>query len=125
MSIHFDTLKLSSDLQSSGMTQELSEKLTALLQSDVLENVATKQDLRDLETSLRSDTRGLEVKIEKLETTMSTRFDALELRMNNRFEAVEQRMTTQSEALEQRMTIKLGAMMMAGVAVIVAAQKLL
>ena len=55
----------------------------------------------------------------------NARVDSLEQRMDARFESLEQRMNARFENLEQRMTIKLGSMLVAGVALVAVLVKLL
>ena len=55
----------------------------------------------------------------------NARVDSLEQHMDARFESLEQRMNARFENLEQRMTIKLGSMLVAGVALVAVLVKLL
>ena len=95
----FDTHKAYTALAAGGFTEAQAQTLIETLgeSSDAL---ATKADLEQLRIATKADLRELE------------------LRINAQFDSVDARFV----ALEQRMTIRLGAMLIAAVALIVTIQ---
>jgi 2-phosphoglycerate kinase len=97
--IAFDTLKYSKRLKDAGVPDKQAEAEAEAL-AEVLEinlkELATKRDLKDVETALRAD--------------LTREVDSLRRDMRE---------------MEQRMTIKLGGMMMAGIAIVATLVKLL
>ena len=95
----FDTHKAYTALAAGGFTETQAQTLIETL-SESGNSLATKADLKALEQMTKADLRELE------------------LRMDARFDAVDARFVS----LEQRMMIRLGAMLIAAVALIVTIQ---
>jgi hypothetical protein len=53
MTAKFDTLRFAIELEKAGATRELAQRLATLLYDDVLSGMATLQDLKALEQSLK------------------------------------------------------------------------
>ena len=95
----FDTHKVYTALAAGGFTETQAQTLIETL-SESRDALATKADLEALRVATRADLRELEMRVD-------ARFDSVEARF---------------VALEQRMTIRLGAMLIAAVALIVTIQ---
>jgi hypothetical protein len=54
MTAKFDTLRFAIELEKAGATRELAQRLVTLLHGDVLSGMATLQDLKALEQSLKT-----------------------------------------------------------------------
>ncbi|NJO54564.1 MAG: hypothetical protein HC829_06740 [Bacteroidales bacterium] len=91
----FDSLGFAQELKKVNVPGDQAETLAALIRDHVVGNTVKKENLADTEN-----------------------------RLNEKIDRVEERITSELRQVEQRMTIKLGAMMAAAVAIIVAAQKL-
>ncbi len=91
----FDGLTFKQGLTGVGIPPDQAEALSALIRDHVVGNAASKEDLLHVEERL----------VEKIERA-------------------EERLTSQIVSLEQRMTIKLGGLIVAGVAIIAALQRL-
>ena len=109
----FDTHKAYTALAAGGFTKAQAQTLIETL-SESDGSLATKADLQALELALRSD-------LQALEQTTKADLRELELRVDARFDAVDAKL----ESLEQRMMIRLGAMLIAAVALIVTIQGVL
>ena len=94
-----DTHKAYTALAAGGFTETQAQTLIETL-SESRDALATKADLEALRVATRADLRELEMRVD-------ARFDSVEARL---------------VVLEQRMTIRLGAMLIAAVALIVTIQ---
>lgn len=140
----FDTHKAYTALAAGGFTETqaqtlietLSESGNSLATKADIADMATKADLQALELVFRSDLQALEqmtkADLQALEQALRSDMHALEqatkadlreleLRVDARFDSVD----AQLVSLEQRMMIRLGAMLIAAVALIVTIQGVL
>ena len=92
MTLAFDTLAYARKLQAAGFTEEQARAQVEALAAIVSDNLATKRDLKELETALRR-----EIELVRREI----------------------------EAMAYKLTIRLGGMLVVGVAVLAALMKLL
>ena len=144
MSVAFDTLRAARRLRDEGGFEEKQAAiLVDIFAQAMAESLATKEDLQKTETALRSDLEKTETALrsdlEKTETALRSDMAALRSdmeRMEGRLRSeiaglrsdmgtVESALRADLEKLEQRMTIRLGTMMVAGFAIVVALLKLL
>ena len=116
----FDSLRFVKALTAVGVDRPVAEAHAELARDAILGEVATKDDLEHLQERLEREIGGLRRDIEAAEAWMDTRIDALEQRMDSRFQQVGARF----EASESRMTIRLGGLIIAGVGVPVALDRL-
>lgn len=58
-----DTLSISKQLQSAGYTQQQAEAQAKIWSEVIEDNIATKRDLKELETSVKRDMRDLEYRL--------------------------------------------------------------
>lgn len=108
----FDTLKLARALRDkAGFTQEHAEAAADALADAISEQVATKQDIRDLG-----------VAIDALRSEMRTEFAAVRAEMAAEFAAVRTEFASALRDVEQRMTIKLGGMLIVLAGILLAAK---
>jgi predicted phage-related endonuclease len=116
--IAFDTLAFAKKLQDGGFTVQQAEVL-AQAQAELFEqNLATKLDLKELETSLRRDLKELEVNLRR-------DMKELEARFTRDIKELETKLTHDMKDLEYRMVIKQGSLMLVGITVIATLVKLL
>ena len=73
-----DRLTLTRALESSGMASAVAERIATEIYDAIHENVATKADLREVETALKTDLRGLERRLELRFGQIDTRFARIE-----------------------------------------------
>jgi hypothetical protein len=95
MSAAFDTLRYAQRLQQVGVAREQAEAHAELARDMVIADLATKADLAAATAAIKVD---LDAAVKDLKSEV--------------------------KLLEQRMTIKLGAMLAAGIGLVIAAQKL-
>ena len=121
----FDTLTYAKKLRESGFTERQAEAQAEALRAVVEANLATKSDIelvrREIE-QLRSETRGLEVslrrEIELLRAELKKDIESLRAELKGDIELVRAGVN----ASELRMTVRLGGLIAAGVALLVALQ---
>ncbi|MDD9994070.1 MAG: DUF1640 domain-containing protein [Rhodospirillales bacterium] len=114
MSVAFDTLRAARKLRDEGgFDERQAATLVDIFAEGMTETLVTKADLEKTEASLRAEIDTLRGDLEKTEASL--RAD---------LEKTEERLEGKMRELEQRMTIRLGAMMVAAVALIVALIKL-
>ncbi len=133
--LFFDTHRAVKSLEEAGFEESQAEAVVEMVGSAVGENVATSSDLRSFEerSTVRMDAfeERITARMDAFEEQATARMDAFEERITARMDAFEQRIEARLEAyegrtraemrsLEQRMTIKLGAMVFAGVGIIIA-----
>ena len=118
MSVAFDTLRAARKLRDEGGFDERQAAiLVDTFAEGMTETLATKADLEKTEASLRAD-------LEKTEAALRGDLEKSETSLRSDLEKTEERLEGKMRELEQRMTIRLGAMMVAAVALIVALIKL-
>lgn len=71
-----DRLTLTRALESSGMQSAAAEHIATEIYDAIHNNVATKQDLQQLETALRADVEAMEQRLERKIDTMVNRLVA-------------------------------------------------
>lgn len=144
--IALDTLAYARRLRQAGFSEEQAEAQAEALAAVMVESLATKSDLQELELRLetrfarlderfsRIDERFIRVdeRFEHLERRMETRFAEQTARFETRFTELDGRIAAQearSDAkladLERRLTMRLGGMMMAGIGAVSALVKVL
>ncbi len=73
----FDTHAFVKRMKEVGMPEEQAEALAQCQVELIEERVATKRDLKELETSLRHDMKELEASMEKLEMRMTLKMGSM------------------------------------------------
>jgi len=107
MAIAFDTLAYARRLREVGFSEQQAEGQAEALAAAMTDTLATKQDLREIES-----------RIDGLEKHVDLRLDELEKRIDFRVSA-------QLADLERRMTVRLGGIMLGGIATVSALVRLL
>ena len=141
MSVAFDTLRAARRLRDEGGFEEKQAAiLVDIFAQAMAESLATKEDLEKTETALRSDLEKTETALrsdlektetalrsdlEKTETALRSDLEKTETALRSDMGTMESALRSDLEKLEQRMTIRLGTMMVAGFAIVVALLKLL
>ena len=123
MAVTFDTLRAATRLrEKAGFSEKQATELVATFADGFVENLATKDDvghlrvdMEKLETSLRGD-------MEKLETSLRGDMEKMALRTD--LEKTEAKMVGEMSKLAHRLTVRLGGAIGAGVAILVAVDKL-
>ena len=119
--IALDTLAYARRLRQAGFSEEQAEAQAEALAAVMVESLATKSDLQELE--LRLETRF--ARIDERFIRADERFEHLERKMDMRFAEQEARFDAKLADLERRLTMRLGGMMMAGIGAVSALVKLL
>ena len=137
MAVTFDTLKAATRLrEEGGFSEKQATELVATFADGFVENLATKDDVEKLETSLRGDidhVRGdvehLRGDVEKMEVSLRGELKKAALRTD--LEKTEaslrgdmEKLRGDMSKLEHRMTLRLGGAIAAAVAILVAVDKL-
>ena len=119
-----DTLQFSRRLQSAGLGAKIADEISEAIkdtQAQSLENVATKQDIREIKQDLKEIRHDLQIleqkfdqKIDSLEQkfdqkidSLDQKIDALEQKFDQKFLAIDQRFETfeqKFETLEYKLT---------------------
>ena len=110
----FDTHKIIKELQEAGFDESQAEAVVAAIGTAVMGNVATKQDLLDTRNELKQDIKDVRNELKQ---------DIKDARSEAKQEANELRATMQ--AMELRITLRMGGMVMAGVGLMLALDRLL
>ncbi len=114
MAIAIDTLAYARRLREAGLSEEQAEAQAEALAAAMTDTLATRQDLRELET--RMEARFSQV---------DSRFEYLEKHIDTRFAEHGARFDAKLSDLERRMTMRLGGIMVAGIVVVSTLVKLL
>lgn len=129
--VAFDTYAMVRRLKASGLSEDQAEAITGALkdgrESD-LAFLATKVDLRETEVALRTDLRETEVALKADLRETEGRLDAKIADLSHKITDLSHRsdltstgLRAEMKLLEQRMTIKLGALVAAGIGIMIAA----
>ena len=125
----FDTHKAVKELQEAGFDEGQAEAVVATVGAAFVGNVATKQDLMELRSELRTE---MQTQIGELRSEMQTQGNEIRSEMQTQGNEVRSEMQTQGtnllskiQAMELRITLRMGALIVGGVALIVAPDKLL
>ena len=119
MAVAFDTLRAATRLRNkAGFSEKQATELVATFADGFVENLATKDDVEHL----RGDVEKLRVDMEKLETSL--RGDMKKMALRTDLEKTEATMVGEMSILAHRLTVRLGGAIGAGVAILVAVDKL-
>ena len=114
----FDTHTFVKELTRVGMPEQQAEVLARSRAALIDEKLATKQDLKELESALRRDLKDLE---------LATRRDLKDLELAPKRDLKDLELATKRDLkdLELRLTVRLGSMMVVAVGAVAALVKLL
>ena len=136
----FDTHKAVKDLQEAGFDEAQAEAVVATVGAAIFGNVATKQDVAEARNASKSDieTLGSELRSEmqaqgnELRSEMQAQGSELRSEMQAQGSELRSDIQTQGsglrsemQAMELRMTLRMGGLVVAGVGLIIALDKLL
>jgi hypothetical protein len=118
MPIAIDTLAYARRLREAGFSEEQAEGQAHALAAAMTDSLATKQDLKELELRL-------EVRFERIDTRLTELENRTTIRLSEFEKRTELRMLQVAADLERRLTIRLGGIMVTGIAVLSVVVKLL
>ena len=121
MAIAIDTLAYARRLREAGFSEQQAEGQAEALAAAMTETLATKQDLRELETRVDARFAQVDARFERVDA----RFDELERSIDLRFREQTAILRGEMADLERRMTMRLGGISVASVSVVSALVKLL
>ena len=116
--IPFDTHAYVKKLQAAGFTEAQAEVQAEAIAGLVNEQLATKRDLKELETVLKRD-------LAELETALKRDLKELETALKRDLKELETAFKRDLKELELRLTVRLGAIVSAAVGVVAVLVKLL
>ena len=125
----FDTLKAVKDLTNAGADEKLAEATVATISTAINEQVATKSDLEVVQVNLKSDIKAVrvdlksDIKAVRVDLKADIKVVRADIKaMQEKLEDVQERMATKTdlELLSKSMTIRLGLMLFAAFAAMVA-----
>ena len=123
-----DTYRIVKRLRDVGFSDAQAETVTDVLteaSGNSLAELATKADLAALRADLKGEIAALKTELKADLAALKTELKADLAAVEARLDSLEQRMNAKFESLEQRMTIKLGGMLVAGIAAVAVLVKLL
>ena len=120
--INFDTLKAAKSLQDAGFEAPQAEAVVGMVTHALSEGLATKEDVRDLKSSIKA----LDVKIDHGLTALDVKIDhglaALDVKIDNRIAALDVKIDALDVKIDkglnnviQKLTILLGGIVIASV----------
>lgn len=125
----FDTHKAVKDLQEAGFDEAQAEAVVATVGAAIFGNVATKQDVVEARNASKSDIQTLG---SELRSEMQAQGSELRSEMQAQGSELRSEIQTQGsglrsdmQAMELRMTLRMGGLVVAGVGLIIALDKLL
>ena len=80
--INFDTLKAAKSLQDAGFETHQAEAVVGMVTHALSEGLATKEDVRDLKSSVAADMRELQSSLQSSIDALDVKIDALEVRID-------------------------------------------
>ena len=133
--IALDTLAYARRLRQAGFSEEQAEAQAEALAAVMVEALATKSDLHELELRLETRFARIDERFSRIDERfirvderfagVYQRFDQFERKMDMRFAEQEARFDAKLADLERRLTMRLGGMMMGGIGAVSALVKLL
>lgn len=140
MTLQFDTLSFAKRLIEAGERPEVAEAHAFTLKDFVMDNLATKTDLKAAETALRSDLAAAETALrsdlaategrlrsELQSTAASIRSDmkAIETRLDGKIDTRVDLLHKDIEAMGLKLSVRMGGMLVVAVGVLATLNKLL
>ncbi len=99
MNNHFDTLSAVEALEDAGIAPDHARAIVGQVNRAVDENVATKADVKQLETTLKADFKQLETTVKADVKTLGARIDALDTKIDTGLERLDAKIEAQVSAL--------------------------
>ena len=89
----FDTLKTAKRLGEAGFEVAQAESLADILGESVIDKLATKDDLGDLEKRLSREIKTLDTKIDTVEDRLTAKIDQVDERLTAKIDQVDERLS--------------------------------
>ena len=119
--IAFDTHKYVKRLTAAGMPEPQAEAIADEQRALIEGQLATKRDLKEMDNALRHDLEGLRRDMKEMETGLRRDLEGLRRDMKE----METGLRHDMKEMEQKLTIRLGGMLVAGIAAVAALVELL
>ena len=117
--INFDTLKAAKSLQDAGFEARQAEAVVGMVTYALSEGLATKEDVRDLKSSLQSSIDALDVKIDNGLAALDSKIDssvaALDSKIDRSVAALELKIDNGLNNVIQKLTILLGGIVIGSI----------
>lgn len=125
MTLAFDTLTYASKLQAAGFTEEQARAQAEALAGIVADTLATKADIAALQRDVKELETALKRDVKELETVLKRDIKELETALKRDLKELETALRREIAAVSDKLTIRLGGMLVVGIAVLAALLKLL
>ena len=106
-SMAFDTLKTAKRLGEAGFEVAQAESLADILGESVIDKLATKDDLGDLEKRLSREIKTLDTKIDTVEDRLTAKIDQVDERLTAKIDQVDERLTAKIDQVNERLSAKI------------------
>ena len=106
-SMAFDTLKTAKRLGEAGFEVAQAESLADILGESVIDKLATKDDLGDLEKRLSREIKTLDTKIDTVEDRLTAKIDQVDERLTAKIDQVDERLSAKIDQVDERLTAKI------------------
>ena len=106
-SMAFDTLKTAKRLGEAGFEIAQAESLADILGESVIDKLATKDDLGDLEKRLSREIKTLDTKIDTVEERLTAKINTVEERLTAKIDQVDERLTAKIDQVDERLSAKI------------------
>ncbi len=116
--VAFDTLEAAKRLRAAGFDETQSDALVGAFASNMLQGLASKDDLTHLEESIRKDMLHMEERLDARLAQQDARMAQLEERMNVKLAKLEERMNVKFGRIEDNLGYRL-TVRMAGTIIVV------
>jgi hypothetical protein len=119
-----DRLSLTNALADAGIDRQKAERIATEIFDAIHDNVATTQDLHNLEGALKTDIERLEARIDQVAGALGARIDQVEAALRGEIAAIRAEMRELELRLEariDRVVVRLGSLIVVLVGVLLAA----
>ena len=106
-SMAFDTLKTAKRLGEAGFEVAQAESLADILGESVIDKLATKDDLGDLEKRLSREIKTLDTKIDTVEDRLTAKIDQVDERLTAKIDQVDERLSAKIDQVNERLSAKI------------------
>jgi DNA gyrase/topoisomerase IV subunit A len=124
----FDTHKAVKDLQEAGFEEAQAEAVVATVGAAIVGNVATRHDVIEARNDLRAEMQTLDSErktdIQKLGSDLRAEMQTLDSERRADIQKLGSDLRDEMQAMELRITLRMGGLIIAGVGLIVALDKL-
>lgn len=128
MAIAIDTLAYARRLREAGFSERQAEGQAEALAAAMTDTLATKQDLRELQTGIEGRFVGLDSRFAAIDAkfaAIDVRFEEMEKRFELRLNEQTAILRREMADMERRLTVRLGGMTVASVSIVSALARIL